>query len=343
MLALERKQGVAFLTEGRRLRPSDELVPALVLVDGTDGIEASFPMIGELAARPDNPYPVFAISRSDGALLRSWLEDETPITIEYELESSIERGKPKTVVARLRTQVGQEAKDAPTPYLLFCAHGDSDSGGPGANDNASGVAILLEIASAWARARAHQELELPCELRFAVWGSEIHSTRAFLKGCDRPEDRPVAVINYDQSGFGSAFDHLYIEPDDLPQNRDLILALHAALSAHQGANGLPERWATNRNQGGTDSYVFSDAGLVAITLYTSAWNVPAELPRTPGMPGQAWSPSETVHIDFDDYYHTAGDTPANTTDREPFNMGYCARAGLLASLHLPAFSSAGEK
>ena len=37
---------------------------------------------------------------------------------------------------------------------MYCAHGDSDAGGPGANDNASGVAVVLEMARAWSGAIA---------------------------------------------------------------------------------------------------------------------------------------------------------------------------------------------
>ena len=67
-------------------------------------------------------------------------------------------------------------------YFLFCAHGDSDSGGPGANDNASGEAIVLEIATALSRAVAEGRAPAPPrELRFAIWGKEIHSTLDYVR------------------------------------------------------------------------------------------------------------------------------------------------------------------
>ena len=47
------------------------------------------------------------------------------------------------------------------------------------------------------------------------------------------------------------------------------------------------------------------------------------------MPGESWSDRDVVNVDYDAYYHSAGDTPENTTDKEPWNMGWCARAGLL--------------
>ena len=66
-----------------------------------------------------------------------------------------------------------------------------------------------------------------------------------------------------------------------------------------------------------------------MTLFTSAWDSPEEHPRTPGMPGESWSEREVVRVDYDAYYHSSGDTPENTTDLEPWNMGWCARVGLL--------------
>lgn len=41
-----------------------------------------------------------------------------------------------------------------------------------------------------------------------------------------------------------------------------------------------------------------------------------------------------ITIDGDPFYHSAGDTPANTTDTEPFDMGWCGRVGLLSALRL---------
>ena len=43
-----------------------------------------------------------------------------------------------------------------------------------------------------------------------------------------------------------------------------------------------------------------------------------------------------ITVDGDPFYHSAGDTPANTTDTEPFDMGWCARVGLLSALRLMA-------
>ena len=60
------------------------------------------------------------------------------------------------------------------------------------------------------------------------------------------------------------------------------------LAEHRGRAGFPERWATTRSQGGTDSYVFSgsrgfrERPRPALTLYASAWDRAGDLARTPG-------------------------------------------------------------
>ena len=129
-----------------------------------------------------------------------------------------------------------------------------------------------------------------------------------------------------------------LEPDDVAGNVAFIEAAGRVLRDRAGTAGFPERWATNKSLGGTDSYVFSgsrrfrDGGLPAVTMYTSAWGRPDEHPRTPGMPGESWRDRDRVEIDYDRFYHSAGDTPENTTDREPENMGWCARVGLQSAL-----------
>ncbi len=49
------------------------------------------------------------------------------------------------------------------------------------------------------------------------------------------------------------------------------------------------------------------------------------------MPGESWTDRDLVNVDYDNYYHSAGDTPENTVDKEPFNMGWCARIGMIGA------------
>lgn len=336
-LTLAPRKGGALLTERLRFGRFGEETPALVVLDGETTRDGRYPRVRDMRVRGGGAadFCALAISASDGAILRTAL-DAGEVQVRARLETTIRRSAPRTVVATLPAAPG-----ARPGFVLVCAHGDSDAGGPGANDNGSGEAIVLEIARVLAEARTSGDLPpLPAELRFAIWGSEIHSTRHYLQVMKEREVPFLGVLNFDQSGFGSAQDRFYVEPDDLPANRGLVELLGGLLEQCQGKEGFPEQWATNKSVGGTDSYVFSsselfeDGGIPAVTLYTSAWDRPAELPRTPETPGESWEDDdpEAISVDHDVHYHSAGDTPENTTDREPWNMGWCARVGAVAAL-----------
>jgi len=337
-LALEDAPGGALLAEER---PRGEVRAALVLVDGDVTLDGRYPVVQHLRGAAEVPH--FGLAREDGEWLRARLARGEAVAVEYALEALIAEAPVQTVVARLPARAPSGAAWS-EDHFLFCAHGDSDAGGPGANDNASGVAALIEVAAAWREAVDAGLVEAPeREVRFAVWGSEIHSSRAYLERCAAEGVCVLGVLNFDQSGFGSAADRVFVEPDDLPANVALARALLGVLSDHapRGAAGapgaFPREWASVRSLGGTDSYVFSDsepqraAGAPSMTVYSSAWGRPDEHPRTGGMPGESWRERELVEVDHDVHYHSAGDTPENTTDREPWNAAWCARVALLGA------------
>jgi hypothetical protein len=334
-LSLEIKEGGALLAKRTPRVRSGAVVPVLALVDGSVTIDGEYARVHHLRSGDKNQFPVFGLNKPEGKRIRALLDAGQTLQVDYAIESTIKLAKPRTVVATIPAR-----KDAPKGFLLYCAHGDSDAGGPGADDNASGDAVVLEIARSWAAAIKSGAIEAPPrELRFAVWGKEIHSTRDYLQSLDPELDGPLlGVINYDQAGFGSGADQFNIEPDDLPANQTMIRAILSVLDTYSGRGGMPARYATNKSLGGTDSYVFSSAKLFkegerpSLTLFTSAWDHPDEQKRTKGQRGESWNDRDKVTIDYDNYYHSAGDTPENTTDKEPWNMGWCARVGLVGGL-----------
>ena len=308
-----------------------------VLFDGGRASASGFPGVNRL--RGSWTVPVFAIAAREAAPLRERLASGEKIRVSFALEAKSGTDAAHTVVATL------PGKDH-SKYVLFCAHGDSDSGGPGADDNASGVAVVLEIARAAAAAVRSGKVPQPAwDLRFAAWGGEMSSTREYVAAMPQDPSRLQAVFNYDQAGFGSSKNALYVEPDDIAANATLVTVVRAVMKDHLGSAGFPEHAASIRHQGGTDSYVFQNtrtegaAIYPAVTIYTSAWDRENQLPVTEGFPPLNWYPDEKpgmVTVDGDAFYHSVGDTPANTTDTEPFNMGWCARVGLLSALRLTA-------
>jgi hypothetical protein len=305
-----------------------------VLLDGRASA-SGWPSIGRL--RGTWTIPVFSVSPKESAPLREKVAAGEKVHVSFALEAKSGNDSADTVVATLA------GKDR-SKYILFCAHGDSDSGGPGANDNASGVAIVLEIARTAAAAIKAGKMARPeWDLRFASWGGEISSTREYLASMDKDASRLQAVFNYDQSGFGASKDALYVEPDDVVVNKDVIALVRGVMKDHLGTKGFPDRAASVKSQGGTDSYVFQNTRTPgatlypSVTIYTSAWDRERTLPVTEGLPPLNWYPDEKpgmVTVDGDPFYHSVGDTPANTTDTEPSNMGWCARVGLLSARRL---------
>jgi hypothetical protein len=278
--------------------------------------------LGSLPARADNPVPAFTISYVDGRTLASAAQSRRRARVA--LASTTREGRPKTVVATLE---GRE----PGKYVLVCAHGDSDSGGPGADDNASGVATVMEIARVYAEQVKSGRVPQPrYSIRFAVWGSEYHSSKAFIEREGEQLQALQAVINFDETGTGAERDAIYFESNDVPWNETLLRTFERVGQDYAGRPGFWTEYTTNPSQGGTDSYAFlprqfkgqgyTPLQIPSTTIYTAAWDKLATLAQTPGWESAGTPDPKNLKIDYSLYYHSSADTPENTTEREPHNM-----------------------
>jgi len=291
--------------------------------------------MGTLVASTSNPVPVFAVSYLDGRTLAT--AAAAGLAVRVSLDAAIGEGRPRTVVA---TIPGED----PAHYFLVTAHGDSDSGGPGADDNASGVATVMELARTFSSLIRDGQLPRPAvSLRFAIWGAEYHSSEAYVTREGAALASCAGVINFDETGTGAEREALYAESNEVPWNETLLRTFERVGTDYRGQSGFWPEFATNPSQGGTDSYAFlprrykgtgtTTLEIPATTVYTAAWDRPATLVQTPGWLTNTNDPS-TVVIDYSAYYHSAGDTPANTTEREPQNMVRAVRVAGLALLRL---------
>jgi hypothetical protein len=309
--------------------------PTALLVACTARLETSTPILRQPR---DFAGTTLSISAREERWLRARMTGGTPrLTLEAEVFSA--RAAPITAYATL------PAADADAPILLFCAHGDSDSGGPGADDNASGDAVVQELAAAFAALLRDEGVALPFTLQFAIWGAEIHSSRAWYDRirADGSAKRHVAVINFDQAGTGAERDCIYFEPDDVARNAPLIRAGLAVGGDFGGGDGYWDEWTSNAALGGTDSYVFAPGyrqgggkdDLPAITIFSAAFGRAEEPPATPGFRSPGWKgDAERIRIDYSRVYHETGDTPENTTELEPWNLSWVAKAAGLTALRL---------
>ncbi|HKE02131.1 MAG TPA: M28 family peptidase [Planctomycetota bacterium] len=304
--------------------------PALWLVDGR-AAASGHPVPGQA---PRGGAPVFGVSRAEGARLRE--PASAGARVEVALSTHRRRAPVRTVVATL------PGRDR-SRHVLLCAHGDSDGGGPGADDNASGEAVVLAVARALGAAVAAGEIAPPaCDFRFAIWGAEIHSSRAYVERQRTSRGglgAIAAVVNVDQAGYGVLFDAVYVEPDDRAVNRPLAAAILGALADFHGEPGFPDRFTSNAALGGTDSYVFDgsmgtgSASIPSLSVFVSAFGSSSKTRRgDPSLPHRWPEVGDAVTVDFSDVYHSSGDTLERTFSREPFNPGRVARAAMLGLL-----------
>jgi hypothetical protein len=295
--------------------------------DGKRYLDAA--RLAELPPMPGGaarPIPVFGVSFADGRRLAAAAGQ----TVRIELRSTVREGRPRTVLATLP---GRDVER----YYLICAHGDSDSGGPGADDNGSGDAVVLELARVLAALVHEGRLPVPrVSLRFAVWGSEYASSEAYVAREGDHLRNCQGVINLDEVGTGAERDAIYFESNEVPWNRDLLRAFDRVGRDYLGRPGFWPEYTTNPSQGGTDSYAFlpkrfqgvmkGDLQIPATTVYTAAWDHLGQVHQTPGWESPGISDPVNLPIDYSRYYHSSGDTPANTTDRKPEAMVRAARA-----------------
>ena len=278
--------------------------------------------LGSLQPSASNPVPVFSVSYVDGRALAA--AARAGASARVTLDATIREGRAQTVIATLR---GQD----PQGYYLVCAHGDSDAGGPGADDNASGVATVMEIARVYASLVASGKVPRPkYSIRFAVWGAEYRSASTFIKTEGEKLSQLKGVINFDETGTGAERDAIYFESNDVPWNETLLRTFEAVAADYAGRPGFWTEYTTNPSQGGTDSYAFlprqykgrgeTSLQIPSTTIYTAAWDKLAEVDQLAGWESKGTPDPKKLKIDYSLYYHSSGDTPENTTEREPQNM-----------------------
>jgi hypothetical protein len=299
---------------------------------------SNWAMISTLKETDKNQIPVFNISNNAGRRLQEELKKGTRVVIKYSAKTTIRHGNSKTIIATLMGQTDE--------YYILGAHGDSDSGGPGADDNASGVSGILEVARILNTMVKNKTLPLPKKsIKFIVWGTEYHSSSSYVKLHSDRLEKIAGVINFDEIGFRKTRRCIYFEGNDIPHNHDLLKLFERVGEDYVNKKGFWREATTNPSQGGTDSYVFlpkyleyldvSEEKIPSITVFTAAWNESTSMQQTQGWRSKAWKGHpDSVNIDYSPYYHSSLDIPALTTDKEPANMVWGVNAVGIALIRL---------
>ncbi|MBI2864518.1 MAG: M28 family peptidase [Chloroflexi bacterium] len=201
---------------------------------------------GELRGSLANPstIPAVSVTLEEGQRLRALLgQGATAVRLLVDAEMA---AKSSENVVGTRATKNQK-------LVIFGAHCDSVEAGPGANDNASGVGTVIELARVTAT-RAY-----PFGLRFVAFGAEelgLIGSRRYVESLKKEErDRMVAMINFDMVGVG----------DDLRFGGDRKLVDEAKAIAKDlevEAGDLDEHLSS-----ASDHASFADAGIPTLFVY----------------------------------------------------------------------------
>jgi hypothetical protein len=148
-------------------------------------------------------------------------------------------GLPDVELANLEAVLAGPADDPDGPVLLVCAHYDTVPWSPGADDDGSGVAVVLELA------RRLAGRDLPTEVRaLLVDGEErgLVGSRHYVQSLtERERGRLAGVINLESVGYADrrpgqqtmpAFTEALLDPGDVG---DFVLVLANQASAELAA------------------------------------------------------------------------------------------------------------
>jgi Zn-dependent M28 family amino/carboxypeptidase len=224
----------------------------------------------------------------------------------------------KPVMVKSRNVVAQTKTGDTKSVVLAGAHLDSSARSPGINDNGSGVAALLEAASALG-----SQPRITNAVRFAFWGSEAEGPTKYVRGLARDGLDDVAMyISVEMLGSPNAGYFTYDGDQSGQPNPDIL-----SQSVPAGSAGVERTLAGYLNLAGvrpadmplsrtTDYGPFLAAGIPVGGLTAGSSQRKTEL--------QARLWGGRAGVAFDPNYHTSRDTIDNI-DRQALSvMGQAA-------------------
>jgi aminopeptidase YwaD len=238
---LEGLKGRIALIERGELSFSDKVTnataagaAAVVIYNNVEG-----PLRGDL--QEESTIPALSLSQAEGLQLQALLA-EGPLTVHLFARSTQETRTSQNVIARSPQDDCQ---------FIVGAHYDSVAAGPGANDNASGSATLLEMARVL---DLRGQEEGVCFVAFGAEEVGLFGSRHFLATL-ASQGRPVpqAMINLDMVGVGAEW--------------QLMGSPALAERIDQGATALGLDPAPTEPRFDSDHVSFMEAGIPAILIH----------------------------------------------------------------------------
>jgi hypothetical protein len=216
--------------------------------------------------------------------------------------------------------------------IVFSCHLDHPR--PGANDNASGCAAILEIARVFSKLIAEQKIEPPARTLRFVWPPEVEGTITLLNAKAELASKILSAIHLDMVGGSSetqAVFHITRGPASVPsfiydvadsfgefvnQQTDIFAATGSAQFSLHSTEGekRPLQAAFADFSMGSDHQIYTDSSFGIPAIYFNDWP--------------------------DRYIHTNFDTPANI---DPTKLKRAAFLGAANAYYLANLSEAGSQ
>ena len=183
--------------------------------------------------------PVASVSQEDGDRLEAFLASSASFAVNFKLQFS--QTPSQNVIA--------EKPGQGTRVVILGAHYDTVPDIAGANDNASGTAVLLTLARELGEL---SEKSFPFDLRLVAFGSEelgLRGSRHYVESLSpEQQGRVIAMLNFDALGSGSR----------LGVVGDVVLT--RLVMEDSKARGIELRLRQSSRRGGSDHASFAAVG-----------------------------------------------------------------------------------
>ncbi|WP_407656697.1 M28 family peptidase [Lysinibacillus yapensis] len=208
-------------------------------------------VINGTLGEPNDYVPAVAITQEQGSALKARLDDGETVTATLKIEGAkSEEATSHNVVATKKA-----TQKSTNQLILVGAHHDSVDGAPGANDDASGTATVLELARVFANSPTDTDI------RFVTFGAEenglLGSYEYVSKMTDEDYERTVGMFQMDMVGSQDAGELIMYTNDG---EKNIVTDLGAAAGARLANTGE----AIPYGEGGRSDHVpFEEAGIPA--------------------------------------------------------------------------------
>jgi hypothetical protein len=182
----------------------------------------------------------FALSLRQFLELRGYCERGDKVVVRAHVRAKTYPAKMNVISAVI------PGTDPAAGELLVVAHAYETISTPGANDNCTGVATILEMGRTLARLIRDGAIPKPRRTIHFLWGNEISGSSAFMFKHPELQDKLINALNFDMTGANTKTTDTYLRIKMTPDSRpsylnDLLSNLlqfvdQAEVRTTQGAN-----------------------------------------------------------------------------------------------------------